>query len=104
MNKKLERVIIFAMILTLIVIGMNDKAKADNQKVLNLASSFDKRIRSATIYNGNTVVLQGHWPNPGPSFQADFVAGTWCREFDSSIQYIQLRNMAFKMVGGSSCR
>ena len=83
--------------------GASKMANADNQQVINMASQFDKRIVSATIQLGNTVVLQGNFPNKSASFQGDFVAKSWCGEFDSSITFIQIRKMDYTLVGGALC-
>ena len=92
------------MIMTAILFGLSVPTMADNAKMASMAKQFDKRITMGYIFNDNTVVLRGHWPKKGPSFQADFVAKSWCQEFDSNIIFIQLRTIDnSRMIGGSMC-
>ena len=99
----IKKIITTAVISTALLMGASKMANADNQTVVGMAPQFDKRIVTAYINGGNTVILQGYFPKSSASFQADFVASSWCGEFDSQIQFIQIRQMNGKMVGGALC-
>ena len=102
----IKKIITTAVLTTALLMGASKMANANNVKVLNMASEFDNRIRSAQIAWGNTVVLIGHWPR-SKSFAADNVASEWCIEFDQSIQFVQLRQWpgddSQDYVGGARC-
>ena len=86
-----------------VILTATSAMAGQNEKVLELAPQFDKRIKMAYIPEGidNTVVLQGHWPK---TFAANNVADGWCIEFDSTIRHVILADMRANILANVICK
>ena len=74
---------------------------SNTEKVLNMASDFDGRIKDAYMLDSNAV-LQGYWPT---AFAGENVARGWCPEFknDPDVEYVTLGNMKGEIVANVKC-